>query len=124
MLTSPAVERLSLFDIDRRAIEAARRNVEDARVELHWADVTAPDAGVAGEMDFIVMNPPFHDGGGEDRALGQAFIRRAAQSLRKDGALWLVANRHLPYEAVLAELFARVESRADQGGYKVFEARR
>jgi 16S rRNA (guanine1207-N2)-methyltransferase len=76
-------------------------------------------------LDFVVMNPPFHDGGVEDRALGQAFIRAAHRMLRPGGALWLVANRGLPYEAVLAELFgARVTPRGEAGGYKVLEARR
>ena len=68
------------------------------------------------------MNPPFHDGGAEDKALGQNFIRRAASALRKGGTLWLVANRHLPYEAVLGEHFRRVTAKADAGGYKIHEA--
>ena len=51
------------------------------------------------------MNPPFHDGGTEDRALGQGFIRRAAEVLRPGGTCWLIANRHLPYEGVLTPLF-------------------
>ena len=102
-------------------MEAARRNLDDPRAELHWADVRHAELG---ELDFVVMNPPFHDGGGEDRALGQAFIQRAAAALRKDGVLWLVANRHLPYEAVLGQAFARVTLKAEQGGYKVLEARR
>ena len=33
------------------------------------------------DLDFVVMNPPFHDGGTEDRSLGEAFIRRAAAVL-------------------------------------------
>ena len=45
-------------------------------------------------------------------------------ALRKGGALWMVANMHLPYEGVLEPLFARVERRDDGGGYKVFEARK
>jgi 16S rRNA (guanine1207-N2)-methyltransferase len=64
----------------------------------------------------------------ENRALGQAFIRRAHQALRKGGALWLVANRHMPYEAVLNELFARVTPHVTPGGdacgFKLYEARR
>ena len=133
VLRSPEVERLSLIDIDRRAVEAARRNIDDPRVDLQWADVAAPDLGRSDlsttggdlrDLDFVVMNPPFHEGGVERRELGQIFIRRAAEALRKDGGLWLVANRHLPYEAVLASLFTRVEVKTEQGGYKVFEARR
>jgi 16S rRNA (guanine1207-N2)-methyltransferase len=36
--------------------------------------------------------------------------------------LWIVANRHLPYEAELKDAFKRVDMIADSGGYKVFEA--
>ena len=121
-LAAPGVTRLELIDIDRRAIEAARRNVQDPRAAFHWADVlVAPDLS---GLDFVVMNPPFHEGGVEDRGLGQAFIRRAHQILRPGGSVWLVANRHLPYEAVLNALFARVTARGDGAGFKVYEARK
>ena len=36
--------------------------------------------------------------------------------------LWLVANRHLPYEVELNAAFKRVTKVADAGGYKVYEA--
>jgi 16S rRNA (guanine1207-N2)-methyltransferase len=123
VLASPKVTALSLIDIDRRAVEAARRNVQDPRAAFAWADVRAGEPGLEG-LDFVVMNPPFHQGGGEDRRLGQVFIQRAAQMLHKGGALWLVSNRHLPYEAVLAAALTKVEVRAEASGYKVFEAKR
>ncbi|WP_374513079.1 class I SAM-dependent methyltransferase [Brevundimonas sp.] len=120
VLRSPAVTALRLVDLDRRAVAAARRNVEDARATFEWADArTLPEGG---ELDFVVSNPPFHDGGAEDKRLGQAFIRKAAGLLKKGGVLWLVANRHLPYEAELDAAFRRVRLVADAGGYKVFEA--
>jgi 16S rRNA (guanine1207-N2)-methyltransferase len=119
VLRSPLVTSLGLYDLDRRAVEAASKNVEDPRVTIEWADVrTLP----AADLDFIVTNPPFHDGGSEDKRLGQTFIRQAAALLGKGGVLWLVANRHLPYEADLNEAFKRVRMAADTGGYKVFEA--
>ncbi|CAN7366050.1 class I SAM-dependent methyltransferase [Phenylobacterium sp. LjRoot219] len=122
VLASPKVARLDLVDLDRRAVEAARRNVEDARARFHWADVrSAPELD---GLDFVVMNPPFHDTGLEDKALGQAFIRRAHQLLRRGGTLWMVANRHLPYEAVLAEHFSRVTPKGDGKGFKIYEARK
>jgi 16S rRNA (guanine1207-N2)-methyltransferase len=120
VLRSSAVTALRLVDTDRRAVEAAKRNVEDARASFDWADVRTLEG--EGNLDFIVMNPPFHDGGAEDRRLGQAFIRKAAGMLRKGGVLWLVANRHLPYEAELKEAFKRVAPAGDGGGYKLFEA--
>lgn len=121
VLASPKVTKLTLVELDHRAVEVSRRNVTDPRAEIVWAD--ARQTGLK-DLDFIVSNPPFHEGGGEDKALGQAFIRAAADTLRKGGALWIVANRHLPYEAILAESFAKVRLAAEGGGYKVFEAKK
>jgi 16S rRNA (guanine1207-N2)-methyltransferase len=121
VLSSPAVTRLHLIDIDRRAVDCARRNVDAPRAEFAWADATAfPLDG----LDFVVMNPPFHAAGWESKALGQRFIEAAHRALRKGGTLWMVANLHLPYEGVLEPLFARVERKDGGGAYKVFEAKK
>jgi 16S rRNA (guanine1207-N2)-methyltransferase len=125
VLTSPDVTRLDLIDVDRRAIDAARRNLPDARARFAWRDLRrdASASGLGG-LDFIVMNPPFHDGGAPDRALGEIFLRRAAAMLIPGGVCWLVANRHLPYEAPLKLLFSSVRMVEQSGRYKVYEARR
>lgn len=120
VLRSEAVTALRLVDLDRRAVEAARRNVTDNRATFEWADARTLDD--TGDLDFVVMNPPFHDGGAEDRRLGQAFVRKAAGLMKKGGVLWLVANRHLPYEAELNAAFKRVTPVTEGGGYKLFEA--
>ncbi len=119
VLASDAVTALALIDIDRRAIEAARRNADDPRVRHIWADART----VALErLDFVVMNPPFHAAGTEDKGLGVAFIRTAAASLRTGGHLWLVANKHLPYETTLNAAFKRVTPLAEANGFKVLLA--
>ena len=122
VLAGPAVTELLCIDIDRRACACAEHNLDDPRVKVAWADVRRLE-GVA-DLDFVVMNPPFHDGGAEDRALGVAFVEAAAGMLAKSGVCWLVANRHLPYEAPLAKAFRAVNVRAETGGYKIFEARK
>jgi 16S rRNA (guanine1207-N2)-methyltransferase len=123
VLASPKVKALTCADVDGRAVACAEHNLDDARVKLVWTDLRRPLEGLS-DLDFVVMNPPFHDAGAEDRALGAGFIAAAAAMLRKGGACWVVANRHLPYEAALAAAFATVAVRAEGGGYKVFEARK
>lgn len=123
LLASPNVDAITCIDIDRRAVECARRNLQDPRATVQWADVRRLGEGFS-DFDFVVMNPPFHDGGTEDRELGVAFIRAAVRLLRRGGVCWLVANRHLPYEAALREAFASMDVKADAGGYKIVEARK
>lgn len=60
----------------------------------------------------------------ESRTAVQDFIRAAHRMLRKGGALWMVANRHLPYEGVIGPLFSSVETKADAQGFKVIAARK
>ena len=72
--------------------------------------------------DFIVSNPPFHQGRADQPEIGCAFIVAAAAALRPAGCLWLVANRHLPYEQVLRENFRKVRTVAEEQGFKVIEA--
>jgi 16S rRNA (guanine1207-N2)-methyltransferase len=70
------------------------------------------------------MNPPFHTGREADPGLGAAFIRATRRMLAPDGSLWLVANRHLPYDPVLAEAFLSVEDVAGDGAFRVIHARK
>ena len=119
VLQSPSVTELTLIDIDRRAVEASRRNVTNARARIVQADVR--QASLSG-LDFVVMNPPFHAGGREDRELGAGFIAAAASALKRGGRCVLVANITLPYEAPLGSLFREVRVLDRSGGYKVLEA--
>ena len=121
VLASPKVEALTLVEIDRRAVEASQVNVGDPRARFLWSD--ARQTALA-DLDFVVSNPPFHAEGIEDRGLGQAFITAAGRMLRRSGTLYLVANRHMPYEEVLRATFRTVTTLADEAGYKIFEARK
>ncbi|WP_294645568.1 methyltransferase [uncultured Aureimonas sp.] len=121
VLAAPAVEELSLVEIDRRAVEASRKNVGDPRARFHWADVRSVPLA---DLDFVVSNPPFHAEGIEDRALGQAFVASAARMLRRSGTFVLVANRHMPYEDGLRVAFRSMTVLADEAGYKIIEARK
>ena len=124
---NPGIATLDLFEADHRALELARGNLavhgERIAIGFHWHDVAA-GLPARPAYDLIVSNPPFHDTGKSTRhALGQRFLEVAAEALAPAGAFRMVANAHLPYEAMLAERFAEVRVLANAGGYKVIEAR-
>lgn len=120
VLAHPGVEILHLVEADATALDCARRNVTDPRARFHWAD--ALDFRLPEPVNGVVMNPPFHHGRAADPGLGGRFIRAAAGLLTGAGRLWMVANRHLPYEQVLRDCFAEVEEIAGDGRFKVLSA--
>ncbi len=122
----PGVTALDLYEAEARALDLARRNLAPtagvgpgAALDFLWHDVTA---GLQRSYDFIVTNPPFHQGRAERVDVGQAFVTAAAAALVPGGRLWLVANAHLPYEAELKARFAGFRFVAETGGYKIVEA--
>jgi 16S rRNA (guanine1207-N2)-methyltransferase len=120
----PGVTALDVYEAEGRALDLARVNLAPhaARVALdfRWHDVTE---GLPDRYDAIVTNPPFHAQVGPQRPdIGRAFIAAAAEALNPGGRLWLVANRHLPYEAVLDARFGDVRLVAQRQGFKVVEA--
>ena len=118
------IDTLDIYDADADCFECVRRNLglvpTRIKAKPHWQDVTA---GIGTQRyDVIVMNPPFHEGKHADSLIGLKFIASAAQALRSHGQLWLVANRQLPYENLLAETFAQVEKVVETGAFKVLHA--
>jgi 16S rRNA (guanine1207-N2)-methyltransferase len=117
--SNPGIAELDLHEAELLALDAARLNVADPRARFHWSDVTRLGAGA---YDAVVMNPPFHQGRAAEPDLGAAFIAAAARVLKPQGRLVMVANRQLPYEAVLDAGFRRWTKLGEEGGYKRLEA--
>lgn len=122
----PSVCHVDLLEADRDALDAARRNwtarTLGPEAGFHWIDLTSEAA--PRRYDAVVMNPPFHVGRASEPELGQAFIAAAARALKPGGRLFLVANRGLPYEAILSRLFADSGELARDATFKVLWAAR
>ncbi|EBA15153.1 methyltransferase, putative [Roseobacter sp. SK209-2-6] len=122
ILTRADVEELYLVEADSRALDCARRNLDDPRPQFFWQDARHWKAPA--RLDAVVMNPPFHTGRSAEPELGKAFILSAARQLAPSGQLWMVANRHLPYEESLAASFAQVKEVGGDTRFKILHAQK
>lgn len=120
------VTSLDAYEAEARALDLAKlnlaRHTDRVPITYHWHDVTS---GLSRVYDVVISNPPFHtSSGADDPGLGRRFIATAAQALKPGGRLFLVANRHLPYEVVLNAQFGSVRVVAQRYGFKIIEATR
>ena len=118
----PDIHELHAVDTDRLALDCTAMNLKpftEHTWHTHWLDATQeplPD-----NLDWVLLNPPFHSGQQQDTGLGQAIIDAACRSLRPGGRLFLVANRHLPYESVLCRQLRHFTTLKQEAGFKVIE---
>lgn len=117
--------RALLLDADAEAVRCTAHAI--AAHGASAAEVRASDvAEAAGEecFDVVLTNPPFHVGKATALDVPRQFIAESWDRLRPGGRLYLVANRTLPYERVLAERFGTVRTVHDGRRFKVLSATR
>jgi 16S rRNA (guanine1207-N2)-methyltransferase len=115
--------RVTMVDADIVAVEAAKRTV--AANDCTNCDVTLGDGATdlaTDSFDVVAVNPPFHLDRSNDYRTAERFVADAARVLRPGGRLFLVANRFLPYEANVRDVFGQVERAFEDRSYKVLAA--
>ena len=116
----PAIE-LTLLDDSALAIEAGNRSMLVNGLKAR----SLPSNGLSeleGRFDWIVSNPPFHRGVGNDLETAQAFFRGAGTFLAEKGKILVVFNRHLPYTGWMRESFRKVDCLAQNREFTVMQA--
>ncbi|EJF83658.1 class I SAM-dependent methyltransferase [Bartonella rattimassiliensis] len=117
---------LDLYEADYNALRAAKQHLKHITapfpIHFYWHDLVHEP--VTNLYDTIISNPPFHTQQTTDISLGKHFFINAAKCLKPSGSLLLVANRHLPYETLLKDIFHTVLIHEQTHGFKIIEARR
>ncbi|MFL5807493.1 MAG: methyltransferase [Roseiflexaceae bacterium] len=113
----------TLVDSDTAAVALARENLRANQIGN--ATVCAGDgldALPGATFDLIATNPPFHLGRRQTIDIAYRFIAAAAGALRPGGRLYVVANRFLPYERAMLDVFGDLREIAGDRRYKVLLA--
>ena len=115
--------RVDFTDVDLAALACTRQNLTTAGISqarLYAGDGLEPVQ--AEQYDLIAVNPPFHAGKPVDLQVTTQFIHDCQARLKPGGRLLLVANRFLPYPALLQASFAHVERLEETGQYILYRA--
>lgn len=115
--------KVTASDVSATAVAATQATLALNQQE---ADVQVADlyGELSSEFDYIVTNPPFHEGIARTTAVTEALIHKAPSYLKAGGELWLVANHGLPYEPILRQSFNYLERVATNNRFVVWRARR
>ena len=113
--------RVTMADVNTRALELSRENAKRNRAEVICAESDGM-AAFAGKMfDAVVTNPPIRAG----KQVIYRMFADAAEHLRPEGALYLVIRKQQGAESCirfLQTLYARVEKLDRSGGFWVLKA--
>lgn len=116
---------ITLADTDAIALSSSRLNTERLFPKANDIHITASDrfSDISGRYQMIVTNPPFHTGVETDYRFAQDLFSKSKQHLKLNGQLWIVANRHLPYEEWALDYFDSklVHIHKQASGFKVLQ---
>jgi 16S rRNA (guanine1207-N2)-methyltransferase len=112
------------IDVDTIACDCARQTLAANGMagEVIQGDGVAPVR--KRDYSLVVSNPPFHSGRAVSYEVAHAFIREANEVLGRRGRLVLVANRFLPYDRAMADIFPVVTTLAETPQYRVLSAQK
>lgn len=115
---------LTLVDESYMAIASAKANWQQALADRS-ATIEVAD-GLSKQdkdsLDCVLCNPPFHQQQVIGDFIAKRMFKQASQSLKPEGELWVVANRHLGYFQLLKKLFKQVTTITQTNKFVVLKA--
>lgn len=120
--TTPGIDLL-MSDDSLLACMSATRSAEENELS---ASILCRDGLVDKQtgFDWIISNPPFHQGRSTHYDVARDFLTRAPRLLRLSGQIAIVANQFLAYEPILENGFLEQQELTREQGFKVLWAKK
>ncbi|WP_237385372.1 16S rRNA (guanine(1207)-N(2))-methyltransferase RsmC [Xenorhabdus sp. Sc-CR9] len=112
---------LTLSDVNAAAITSSKATLKANKLEGNVVTSNVYSA-IEEKFDWIISNPPFHDGLKTTLTATEDMIRMAPSYLKSGGQFRIVANAFLPYPSLLDKTFGNHKVIAQTGKFKVYQA--
>lgn len=116
---------LHFVDESYMAVASAQQNFTQAFGASRQASFRVGDTlqgFAANSMDLILCNPPFHQQQTIGDHLAVNMFKQAYTTLRRNGELWVIGNRHLGYPGLLKKHFGNGELIASNSKFVIIKA--
>lgn len=113
-----SIEHMIAADLSTLAVSAAAHTLADSpsTYEVRLSDGFF---NIHETFDWIVTNPPFHQGKATDYQITERFITALKHHLKPGGYVVMVANNFLPWPSLLQESFKHVRTLAKNNRYTI-----
>jgi 16S rRNA (guanine1207-N2)-methyltransferase len=96
--------RVIASDVSADAVASARETAKANGLDFEIVRQRGLENLVDASVDLVLLNPPFHDGGGVSLDAAHAMFGEAARVLKPGAQLWTVWNSHLGYATALRRI--------------------
>lgn len=115
--------KVTFIDESYMAIDSATYNYHSAFGETNASFITSHELPLDPQsIDLVLCNPPFHHEHVITNHIAWQMLEQSYQVLKKGGAIWCVANRHLNYHNQLKRLFSHCKTVAANKKFVVLAA--
>jgi 16S rRNA (guanine1207-N2)-methyltransferase len=125
LVAARAGAQVIMVDDDLLAVRCASASVEAnslaERCTVQPGDITSSVKGQ--KFDWVLSNPPFHRETDVTTSIAYRIIRESKNVLKPRGRLRIVANRFLPYDGPMNEIYGNVTTITETSRYRVLESR-
>ena len=117
--------QLYFTDESFMAVASAKENFshifgDSTKATFHVDDCLSSKS--ANSADLILNNPPFHQQNAIGDFIALQMFNQAYQTLRTNGELWVIGNRHLDYKKKLGNIFKNCVQVTSNGKFVILRA--
>ncbi len=114
---------LSLLDVNILAIESAKKTLALNKLS---GNVFASNSlsNVTDKYDFVITNPPFHQGIKTNYAATENFFKHISACLHHNGQVIVVANSFLQYQGLMEQYIGKTIRLVESKGFTIYHCKK